>query len=52
MVFDGVLSFKPRPLYCRAKNPGTHWLEGFAGLRESLDVLEKKSETQIVQPVA
>ena len=25
---------------------------GFAGLREGLDILEKKSESQIVQPVA
>jgi hypothetical protein len=31
-----VISFRPRPLYHRGKNPATHWIGGQAGSRVDL----------------
>jgi hypothetical protein len=32
----------PRSHYPRGRNPGVHWIEGWKGPRDSLDVLEKR----------
>jgi hypothetical protein len=32
----------PRLLYFRGKNPGTHWIGGWIGLRVDLDAVAKR----------
>jgi hypothetical protein len=55
------MSFTARPLYPRGKNPLTHWIGGWVGLRAGLDDLEKRkflphrdsnSDPSVAQPVA
>jgi hypothetical protein len=57
-----VVSFTPRPLYPRERDPGTHWIGGWVGPTAVLDAVvkgkipsprrESNPRTPIVQPVA
>jgi hypothetical protein len=49
----------PLPLYSQGKNPGTHWIGGWVGLRAVLDAVVKRKipspcrdSNLIIQPVA
>jgi hypothetical protein len=37
-----VVSFTPRPLYPRGREPGTHWIGGWVGPRAVLDAAVKR----------
>jgi hypothetical protein len=37
-----VVNFTLRPLYPRRKNPGTHWIGSWVGLRVGLDAVANK----------
>jgi hypothetical protein len=39
---EGGVSFTSLPLYPRGKSLGTHWVEGWVGLRTGLDAVEKR----------
>jgi hypothetical protein len=40
--WKGVVSFMPLPLYPREKAAGTHWMGGWEGPRDGLDVVDKR----------
>jgi hypothetical protein len=39
--WKSAVSFTPRPLYPRGRNPSTHWIGGWVDTRTSLDDVEK-----------